>query len=122
MKSILLLSGLLLASGGAFAQGYNVTPKPAPVAAEVVPDGKMVVPVSPAILPGEEQLSARERVERDMLMPPRRERAALQAASEEATAEAKEETPEATVTEEAPETPAAHPATQHRRRIIHRRR
>ena len=116
MKNILLLSSLLLASGGAFAQGYNVTPTPAPT--EVAPDGKMAVPVSP-VLPGEEHLSARERVERDLLMPPRRERAAaLQAASEEPTAEVKEAAP----AEEAPETPAAHPATHRRHRAAHRRR
>ena len=116
MKNILLLSSLLLASGATFAQGYKVAP-PAPT--EVAPDGKMAVPVSP-VLPGEEHLSARERVERDLLMPPRRERAAaLQAASEEPTAEVKEE---AAPAEEAPETPAAHPATHRRHRAVHRRR
>ena len=119
MKSILLLSGLLLASGATFAQGYKVAPKSVPT--EVAPDGKMAVPVSP-VLPGEEHLSARERVERDLLMPPRRERAAaLQAASEEPTAEAKQETPEAAAAEEAPEAPAAHPATHRRHRAVHRR-
>jgi len=68
-------------------------------------EGKMMMPVSPAVLPGEEKLSARERVERDMLMPPRRKKAAaLQAASDE-SAEAKNESSPAEDAADAPSAP-----------------
>ncbi|WP_303310416.1 hypothetical protein [Hymenobacter sp. BT730] len=67
MRTIFLVIGLLLSSAGVFAQGKKKV-APAPV---IDHDGKVAVPVKPA-LPGEEKLSARERVERDFLMPVRR--------------------------------------------------
>lgn len=76
MRTIFLLVGLLLSSAGVFAQGKK---KAAPAPA-IDHDGKVAVPVKPA-LPGEEKLSARERVERDFLMPVRRKQTVSKAES-----------------------------------------
>jgi hypothetical protein len=76
MRTIFLLVGLLLSSAGVFAQGKKKA-APAPV---IDHDGKVAVPVKPA-LPGEEKLSARERVERDFLMPVRRKQSVSKAES-----------------------------------------
>ncbi|WP_156126412.1 hypothetical protein [Hymenobacter sp. DG25B] len=76
MRTIFLLVGLLLSSAGVFAQGKK---KAAP-APPIDHDGKVAVPVKPA-LPGEEKLSARERVERDFLMPVRRKQSVSKAES-----------------------------------------
>ena len=69
MRKMYVLAGLLLCGAPVLAQGKktNEIPKSA---------GHFTVPVTPA-LPGEEKLSARERVERDLLMPVRRKQAAL---------------------------------------------
>ncbi|UOR05535.1 hypothetical protein MUN82_00195 [Hymenobacter aerilatus] len=119
MNKILMLAGLLLCSAPVLAQSpTKTTPAPAP-------EGKVAVPVSP-VLPGEESLTARERVERDMLMPTRRSRAAaLQTAEEveETTTTTPEvhgpAVPEAVPTAPAPE---AKPAAPVRRTTYHRRR
>jgi hypothetical protein len=69
MRKIYVLAGLLLCSAPVLAQGKKTTPVSKSA-------GHFTVPVTPA-LPGEEKLSARERVERDLLMPVRRKQAAL---------------------------------------------
>lgn len=124
MNKIIVLAGLLLCSASALAQSSTKTTPPP------VLEGKMVVPVSP-VLPGEENLTARERVERDLLMPTRRNRAAAPQAAEEA--EETMATPDVhgpAVPEEAPaaaepvanSTAPAHHATYHRRTTsTHRR-
>jgi hypothetical protein len=70
MRKICVLAGLLLCSIPVLAQGKktNELPKSS--------GHFFTVPVTPA-LPGEEKLSARERAERDLLMPVRRQQAAL---------------------------------------------
>ena len=69
MRKIYVLAGLLLCSVPVLAQGKKTT--------EISKSsGHFTVPITPA-LPGEEKLSARERVERDLLMPVRRKQAAL---------------------------------------------
>ncbi|WP_143164022.1 hypothetical protein [Hymenobacter daecheongensis] len=86
----------------------------------------MAVPVTK--LPGEEKLSARERAERDFLMPVRRKQAAALKAShdeaiEQATAQASFIGPEEAKPEEtaAPAAKAAPHRTYHRRRTTHHR-
>jgi hypothetical protein len=69
MRQIYVLAGLLLCSMPVLAQGKKTTQVPKST-------GHYTVPIMPA-LPGEEKLSARERVERDLLMPVRRKQAAL---------------------------------------------
>ena len=69
MRKIVVFAGLLLCSMPVLAQGKKTTQVPKS-------SGHFTVPVTPA-LPGEEKLSARERVERDLLMPVRRKQAAL---------------------------------------------
>ncbi|QNP50765.1 hypothetical protein H9L05_11235 [Hymenobacter qilianensis] len=69
MRKIYVLAGLLLCGAPVLAQGKKTTQLPKS-------SGHFTVPVTPA-LPGEEKLSARERVERDLLMPVRRKQAAL---------------------------------------------
>ncbi len=71
-KLVLLLSVLLLSSASAWAQD----------------DAKASATVTPTSLPGEEELSAQERAERDFLMPTRRKRAAALDAAEEAARQA----------------------------------
>ncbi|RFP63800.1 hypothetical protein D0N36_17560 [Hymenobacter lapidiphilus] len=66
-KLLVLLSALLLGSAPAWAQD----------------DAKTAVTIIPTSLPGEEELSAQERAERDFLMPTRRKRAAAIEAVEE---------------------------------------
>lgn len=66
-KLIMLLSALLLGSASAWAQD----------------DAKAAATITPTSLPGEEELSAQERAERDFLMPTRRKRAAAIEAVEE---------------------------------------
>ncbi|TYZ09550.1 hypothetical protein FY528_09910 [Hymenobacter lutimineralis] len=66
MRIVLLCVGLLLSGAGALAQGQKKPTSSTPDTA-----GKVAVPVRPA-LPGEEKLTAQERVERDFLMPVRR--------------------------------------------------
>ena len=66
-KLIMLLSALLLGSAPAWAQD----------------DAKAAATITPTSLPGEEELSAQERAERDFLMPTRRKRAAAIEAVEE---------------------------------------
>ena len=71
MRKLLVVAGVLLCSAPVLAQGEK-KPKSAAV-------------VKPTALPGEEKLSARERAERDFIMPVRRKQAAtLRAAAEEA--------------------------------------
>ncbi|QIL75808.1 MULTISPECIES: hypothetical protein [Hymenobacter] len=69
MRQLYVLAGLLLCSAPVLAQGKKTTQISSS-------SGHFTVPVTPA-LPGEEKLSARERVERDLLMPVRRKQAAL---------------------------------------------
>lgn len=71
----MLLSALLLSSATAWAQD----------------DAKTSATITPTNLPGEEELSAQERAERDMLMPVRRKRAAALEAVEEAARKAEAE-------------------------------
>lgn len=66
-KLLLLLPALLLASAPGWAQD----------------DAKATTTITPTSLPGEEDLSAQERAERDFLMPVRRKRAAALEAAEE---------------------------------------
>ncbi|NVO31070.1 hypothetical protein [Hymenobacter lapidiphilus] len=66
-KLLVLLSALLLGSAPAWAQD----------------DAKAAATITPTSLPGEEELSAQERAERDFLMPTRRKRAAAIEAVEE---------------------------------------
>ncbi|MGY2131512.1 hypothetical protein ACW9KT_04760 [Hymenobacter sp. HD11105] len=108
MRKIYVLAGLLLCSAPVLAQGKKTTQVPKS-------SGHFTVPVTPA-LPGEEKLSARERVERDLLMPVRRKQAALtlqeaKQASANITAQGVAAA-EATVAEEvkkAPQVPATEP-------------
>ncbi|SDY72203.1 hypothetical protein [Hymenobacter psychrophilus] len=70
-KLLVLLSALLLCNAPAWAQD----------------DAKAAATITPTSLPGEEELSAQERAERDFLMPVRRKRAAaLEAVEEKARA------------------------------------
>ena len=116
MNKIMVLAGLLLCSVSALAQSPTKN-APAPVL-----EGKIAVPVSP-VLPGEEDLTARERVERDMLMPTRRNRAAALQAAEEAEETTTSEAHDSAALDEAPADaelavkPVApvHHATYHRR-------
>ncbi|RYU77927.1 hypothetical protein [Hymenobacter persicinus] len=118
MRSFFMFFGLLLCGAPAFAQGVK---NPASA------DHKGLVELPATRLPGEEKLSARERAERDFLMPVRRKQAAaLRAAQDEAiqqaTAEASFIGPEEAKPEEAA-APAVK-ATPHRtyhRRSTHRR-
>jgi hypothetical protein len=101
MRKIYVLAGLLLCSMPVLAQGKK-TPQLSKSS------GHFTVPVTPA-LPGEEKLSARERVERDLLMPVRRKQAALtlqeaKQASAEITARGVEAA-EASIAEEAKKAP-----------------
>ncbi|UPL48289.1 hypothetical protein [Hymenobacter sublimis] len=103
---------LLWSSGAAWAQG-----------------DKKAQTATPTQLPGEEKLSARERAERDFLMPVRRKQAAtLRAAAEEAGAhqpavEVTARNLEATEDDKPAETTEAKaaPATVHHRSTTHRR-
>lgn len=71
IRKLLVVAGVLLCSPPVLAQG------------EKKPNSAAVV--KPTALPGEEKLSARERAERDFIMPVRRKQAAtLRAAAEEA--------------------------------------
>lgn len=71
IRKLLVVAGVLLCSAPVLAQG------------EKKPNSAAVV--KPTALPGEEKLSARERAERDFIMPVRRKQAAtLRAAAEEA--------------------------------------
>ncbi|WP_143434922.1 hypothetical protein [Hymenobacter roseosalivarius] len=101
MRKIYVFAGLLLCSAPVFAQGKKTTQVPKS-------SGHFTVPITPA-LPGEEKLSARERVERDLLMPVRRKQAALtleeaKQASAEITAQGVA-TAEANAAEEAKKAP-----------------
>ncbi|MBO3272890.1 hypothetical protein [Hymenobacter defluvii] len=118
MNKSLMLAGLLLCSAPVLAQS------PVKTTSAPVLEGKVAVPVSP-VLPGEENLTARERVERDMLMPTRRSRAAALQTAEEV--EETTTTPEVhgpAVPEEAPAAlePEAKPAAPAHHTTYHRRR
>ncbi|GAB2455266.1 hypothetical protein GCM10011375_03040 [Hymenobacter qilianensis] len=108
MRKIYVLAGLLLCGAPVLAQGKKTTQLPKS-------SGHFTVPVTPA-LPGEEKLSARERVERDLLMPVRRKQAALtlqeaKQASADITAQgvAAAEANAAEETKKAPQPTAAEP-------------
>jgi hypothetical protein len=102
MRKIYVLAGLLLCGAPVLAQSKktNEISKSA---------GHFTVPVTPA-LPGEEKLSARERVERDLLMPVRRKQAAL--TLQEAKQAAAEITAQGVATAEANAAEEAKKATQ----------
>ncbi|GGG31238.1 hypothetical protein GCM10011378_04790 [Hymenobacter glacieicola] len=111
-KLSMVAAVLLLSSGAAWAQGDKKTP-----------------PATPTQLPGEEKLSARERAERDFLMPVRRKQAAtLRAAAEETgthqpAVEVTARNLEASEDNKPAETTEAKdaPATVHHRSTAHRR-
>ncbi|TGE14688.1 hypothetical protein [Hymenobacter elongatus] len=127
MRTIYVLAGMLLCGTPVFAQGGKN-----PVSADT--KGQAALPVAPT-LPGEEKLSARERAERDFLMPIRRKQAAAlkDAAQEEVATQAAATTaemtarnfigPEEAKVEEAaaPAKPTARPRTYHRRSSTRRR-
>ena len=105
----MLLSVLLLGSATAWAQD----------------DAKASATITPTNLPGEEELSAQERAERDFLMPTRRKRAAaLEAVEEEARkaeAEAAQLAHTAAAAEAAKVTPEPTPAPAEKRKVVVKR-
>ncbi|QDA60910.1 hypothetical protein [Hymenobacter jejuensis] len=116
LRKIYVLAGLLLCSAPVFAQSAKKNSGPS------VPEGKVALPVTPA-LPGEEKLTARERAERDFLMPVRRKRAAAlkpsatdQASATDITAHAAEEAEEIAPAEEAAASKTTATHNSHRRR------
>ena len=88
-KLVMLLSVLLLSSASAWAQD----------------DAKASATITPTNLPGEEELSAQERAERDILMPVRLKRAAALEAVEEAARKAEAEAAAQTASASAEEKP-----------------
>ncbi|WP_019947573.1 hypothetical protein [Hymenobacter aerophilus] len=113
-KLLVLLPALLLAGAPAWAQD----------------DAKAAATITPTSLPGEEDLSAQERAERDFLMPVRRKRAAAieaveeKARAAEAAAEAAAKAAHLAAQVEAekttPATPAPAPAEE-RKTVIKRK-
>lgn len=118
---IYVVAGLLLCSASAFAQSSKQTPD-----AYHNQEASLDAPA----LPGEENLSAQERAERDFLMPTRRKKAAAAAAKVEEMQQAaidatahNLEMAEAVAATAAADTPLARPAaartTTHRRPASH---
>ncbi|MBT9391795.1 hypothetical protein KLP40_01360 [Hymenobacter sp. NST-14] len=92
-KLVILVSVLLLGSASAHAQD----------------EAKTSATITPTSLPGEEELSAQERAERDFLMPTRRKRAAALEAVEEAARKAEAEAAAQTATASTEENPTKAP-------------
>ncbi|OUJ75381.1 hypothetical protein [Hymenobacter crusticola] len=116
-RKIYVLAGLLLCSVSAFAQSGKKS-------VAVDRKNQTALPVR-AVLPGEENLSAQERAERDFLMPTRRKKTAekveeAQQAAVEVTAR-NLEAAEATVAAEEAVEPAVKAAPRARHRTSHRR-
>ncbi|OWP62922.1 hypothetical protein CDA63_11940 [Hymenobacter amundsenii] len=92
-------------------------------------DAKASATVTPTSLPGEEELPAQERAERDFLMPTRRKRAATLEAAEEAARKAEAQvqaeialTARAAAAAEAAATPEPVAAPVEKRKVVIKRR